>query len=353
MSPIVQLQRRMMELGRCRLGQKGTKGEPKKLDTFRWTSASRDLLEAIAAKDGGTVQEWKDAPDDGYFELVSDSGEIDIIIPPVFSQADGSPTTAYSQWFELWSAGGCQRRCDGQTEALTGKPCLCAAKVEQEGEDARECKITTRFSFMRPDIPGLGVWRLDSHGWNAATELGGTLEVLMMAAAEHKFIPARLRIEHRSRKMQGQTRRFVVPVVDLPGVTVQQLAAGEAPTVLNAPSVSRERPALPSGPAPAGERLETASPPLGEQPPLPDDPGSAPAATGSASAGESAASGASTEWATEKDITDLLEIAARIDNTTHDKVVDAVAKHRQSHSGLVDAKWLKRQTDRLLAKAAV
>lgn len=249
---ILTLQRRMMELGRCRLGTKGARGEPKKLDTFRWTSASRALLEAIAVSDGGTVQEWKDAPDEGYFEIVTERDQIDIIIPPVFAMTDGTPTAPYSQFFELWSAAGCQRRCDGQTEALSGNPCLCAGRVEADGEDARECKVTTRFSFMRPDIPGLGVWRLESHGWNSAVELPGTLEVMVLAAAEQKFIPAVLRIEHRTKKQPGQpTKKFTVPVIDLPGVTVNQLASGDIPLAINAPSVpSRDRPALPAAPAP-------------------------------------------------------------------------------------------------------
>lgn len=240
MSPIVTIQRRMMQLGRVRLGEKGPKGEPKKLTTFRFTSASRVLLEAVAGKHGGTVQEWQGAPDDGYFEVTTTASSLDIVLPPVFSDVDGHPTTAYSQWFELWSGGGCQRRCDGVTETLTGKPCMCKP-------DARQCKTTTRVSFMLPDIPGLGVWRLDTHGEYAAIELPGTLEMLTLAASEHKFIPAVLRAEQRTKKVPGEgTRRFVVPVIDLPGVTVNQLASGDVPLALNGPVAAAPKPALPA-----------------------------------------------------------------------------------------------------------
>lgn len=259
------IQRRMMRLGKVRLGEKGSKGEPKKLTTLRFTSASKALLDAIAEKHGGTVRPWEGAPDSGYFEVTSETSQIDIILPPVFSATDGTPTAPYSQFFEAWSAGGCVRRCDGETEALSGKPCMC-------DPEARECKITTRVSFMLPDIPGLGVWELESHGYNAAVELPGTLEVLLLAAAEHKFIPAVLRIEQRTKKVPGEgTRRFIVPVIELPHVTVRQLASGDVPLAINAPPPRVvERPALPAAPAPSNGEFENGrSPEFGAPPQLP------------------------------------------------------------------------------------
>ena len=239
------IQKRMMRLGKVRLGEKGPKGEPRKLTTLRFTSASQALLEAIAVKHGGTVRPWEGAPDEGYFEVTTDTAQIDIVLPPVFSDSDGAPTAPYSQFFETWTGGGCVRRCDGETEAISGKPCMC-------NPDARDCKVTTRVSFMIPDVPGLGVWDLESHGYNAAVELPGTLEVLLMAAAEHKFVPAVLRVEQRTRKIPGEgTRRFIVPVIELPHVTIRQLVSGDVPLAINAPTGPRtlERPALPAAPA--------------------------------------------------------------------------------------------------------
>lgn len=267
------IQRRMRELGRVRLGEKGPKGEPRKLATLRFTSFSESLLQVIAEKHGGTVRPWVGSPEEGAYEVTTETNQIDIILPPVFSAADGSPTTAWSQFFEMWSGGGCQRRCDGETESISGKPCMC-------NPDDRACKLTTRISFMIPDVPDVGVWRLDTKGWNAATELPGTLEVLMLAAAEHKFIQARLRAEPRTKKTPGEgTRRFIVPVIELPGVTVNQLVAGEVPLAINAPpAASRERPALPAAPPPEnGAFQHDESPGFGAPPALPGQ-GSAPAA---------------------------------------------------------------------------
>lgn len=269
-SPVL-IQRRMMELGRVRLGEKGPKGEPKRLSTFRFTSASESLLRSVAEVHGGKVEAWTDAPDEGYFQVTTDATRLDIILPPVYSAEDGSPTVPYSQWFELWSAGGCQRRCDGETEALSGKACMCDPEKRQAGDDPKTCKVVTRVSFMLPDVPGLGVWRIDSHGWNAAVELPGTLEVLAEAAREMRFIPAVLAVQNRTKKVNGQTRRFVVPVIELPDVTVRQLVSGDVPLALNVPAVgTRERPALPEAPAPPAEpRFGREDIEFGAPPPLP------------------------------------------------------------------------------------
>ena len=126
---------------------------------------------------------------------------------------------AFSQWYELWSGGGCQRRCDGRDELITDGPCLC-------DPDQRECDIHTRLSVMLRDLPGLGLWRLDTQGWNAALELQGAVEILQMAAGRGQMLPAQLRLEQRMVKRPGQqTRRFAVPVLDVE-ISPAQLLSG-------------------------------------------------------------------------------------------------------------------------------
>jgi len=274
---IIGVQRRMMELGRIRAGEKGSKGEPRKLQHFRLTSASSVLLEAAAQEYGGSVRAWEGAPDEGYYELYTDTDTLDIILPPVFSDRDGEPTVPLSQFFELWTGGGCVRRCDGETELLSNKPCLC---VVEDG-DERACKITTRLSVMLPKIPGLGVWRMESKGWNAANELPGTVELLLLAAAQRQFIPGVLRLEPRTSKKGGQTRKYVVPVIDLPSLRMEDvirggLTPGAQLGVLNAPPPALSRPALPAGePLPQGAgRFENDDvPAFGEPPEIRGDVG--------------------------------------------------------------------------------
>lgn len=271
MSPILDIQIRMRELGRVRMGEKGTKGEPRKLTKFRITSASRALLEAAAANSaiGGTVRAWSGAPDEGMWELYTETDSLEIVLPPVFSEADGTPSSPVSQWMEHWLAGGCQRRCDGVTETITAQPCLCAA----EGLTGRErtCKITTRIQFMIPMLPDIGVWRLDSHGFYAAVEAPGTLEILRRAAEGQEFIPATLRIEQRSRKVDNQTRRYIVPIVEL-RQSVLELAAARpegVPVSLSGLSQRVEKPALPPAVEPPAEPAAIAAP---EFPPVPNVP---------------------------------------------------------------------------------
>ena len=204
--PIISLQRQLRELGRIRIGiqveTRGGKMAPSKLETFRLTSASRELIDAAAAEYGGTVEAWGD-----QWEVVTESAVLDIIIPP-----GGS----FSQWFELWKAGGCERRCDGVTEQLSDVPCLCSPEP-----DERECKPTTRLNVILPKLPDVGVWRLETGGYYAAVELAGMADLL---AASRGMIRARLRLDQRSVKRQGQTvRRFAVPVIELPSTTAAEL----------------------------------------------------------------------------------------------------------------------------------
>lgn len=263
MSPILNLQRRLMELGRLRMGAKGDKGEPRKLANWRLTSASPVLLESAAQVYGGSVQAWDGAPDEGTFELYTDTPVLDILIPPVFSQADGTPTAPYSQWLESWSGGGVLRRCDGETETISGQPCLCAAEGREPGDvsDKDACKYKTRLSVILPRVAGVGVWTLTTQGVNAAIILPGTLDLLVRSAHEGEFIEAQLRIAQRSRKTGGVTHRFVVPEIDIPGVKLGELPGVTGHSV-NAPMPEPVRPALPvASPDPSTEAHENDVPP--------------------------------------------------------------------------------------------
>src|SRR6266542_2482278 len=283
MSPVIDIQRRLMQVGRVRLGEKGPKGEPKKLSTFRFTSASRSLLEKIADRYGGKVSEWRNAPDEGFFQVTTKASEIDIVLPPAYSEGSGDGPR-YSQWYELWKGPECVRRCDGETDALSGKPCFCAAAGET-GAD-RTCEIVTRISFLLPGSR-VGLWRLDSRGYYAAVESTAILDVLRDVKDP---VPARLRIEQRSVKRNGQTRRFIVPVLEFPEFEVPELAPGESMSLaINAPRPAPPKPSLPPGPAtPEDPSFERDSAEFGQPPPLPEP--ESPSGAAGDSAEESSAS---------------------------------------------------------------
>ncbi len=242
---IIDLQRRIAEIGRIRIGQqvptKDGKTRPAKLDTFRLTSADRVRIGHAATLYGGRPRQWQ-APAGPQWEVITTADALDVIVPP--------SDMAFSQYYEVWSAGGCQRRCDGQAEQITQGPCMC-------DPDDRECDIHTRLSVLLRDLPGLGVWRIDTSGYYAAVELQGAVEVIQIAAGRGQMLPARLRLEQRSVKRQvdgkPQTRRFAVPVLDVE-MSPGQLMVGTRlqPELTDGSARLTPVPAsLPSGPTPS------------------------------------------------------------------------------------------------------
>lgn len=197
-NPIV-LQRRHAELGRIRLGEKGAKGQPQKLTTFRFTSPNRDLIEQVADLYGGDAKPWDNAGKAEH-EVVTDAKSIPVIVVK----------GGFSQWMETWSGGGCQHRCDGVTNDLTKEPC------DPDDPGHQDAKPYTRLSVMLRDVESLGVWRMETHGWNAAAELPSMAELAMFVG---DLVPATLHLVARTSKIKVkgrvQTAQYVVPVLDL------------------------------------------------------------------------------------------------------------------------------------------
>ena len=222
--PLLDVQRRGQQIGRLRIGQKvkfmkdGVEKErPARLDTFRFTTGSEVHAQAIAQLYGGTVQPWG-----SEFEVITDKSAIAVTVPP--------RDEVVTQWYEMWTGGGAARRCDSQAEQISGQPCLCAALLErfESPQDKalersrlaamnppRACKPVTRINVMIPDLPGLGVFRLDTHSYYAAVEIGDTARLMQMAQEQGVFLPAQLRIEQRSRVAGGQTKKYPVPVLEV------------------------------------------------------------------------------------------------------------------------------------------
>jgi hypothetical protein len=214
--PILDLQKRLREVGRIRLGEqrrteKG-KSYPAKLTGFRFTSALPHVLEAVADVHGGDVRPWEGHP--GEFELYTQATELDVRVLP------GHGVTA---WWEQWSGGGLVRQCDGETINRgdgKGSPCKCPAELEERLAAGRAnppaaCLPRTRLSCVLPEIPTIGSWVLTSTGVNAAVELPGIAELLEELTRKGAIVPARLRMDQRADVKGGQTRKYVVPVLDL------------------------------------------------------------------------------------------------------------------------------------------
>ena len=238
-----------------------TSGRPVSLATWRLTSPYRDLLEAAAARWGGEVRRWEDAPGAGeQWDLVTEASELDVLVPPQDVSA--------SQFHELWRAGGIARRCDGETELLSGGPCQC-------DPDHPDCDVSTHLFVLLPELPDLGVWRLRTTGWAAAQELPWATDLLLRLAGPGGLASGRLAIETRTRRHEGLTRHFAVPVLRAAGSLAEALGertpplgggqVPELPTPVADPGAtgSADAPgdAVPAGdPRPAGDLARVQAP---------------------------------------------------------------------------------------------
>lgn len=247
--PILDLQKRARELGRIRLGVRETVSrqdgstytKPAKLDRFRFTSNSRPLLEKIATLYGGEVREWTPEGGTQAWEVISDATRVPIMVPP-------QPVT---QWHEFWTRAGCIHRCDGQRNVLTDEPCDLDEQVKVGKKTVNPhteamAKPTTRLNVVLRDVEGIGVWRVETHGWNAAIEIPDAAEFLAYAGG---YVNGWLSLEQRTSidntVSPPITRHFMVPIIEI-DVTPAQLMAGHgrvaAPELTGGPV--GDRPAL-------------------------------------------------------------------------------------------------------------
>lgn len=253
---IITLQKRMTEVGRIRMGEKVAipdqpgkapgRSRPAKLANFRLTSFQRGYVESAAEVYGGTVQPWE-TERGRQWQVYIESNALDVVV---------APAEAFSQWYEMWTGGGCARRCNGMLmETRDGKDvrddgidCMCPEDQGERLELAKRgmaCKPTTRLSVWLPRLTGLGVWRAETHGFYAASELPASVSFLQGLYAQGFRPIASLRMTTREIRKPGEpTKQFPVLELDLPDVTLAGLMSegmalpGEAQPILGAGGVA-------------------------------------------------------------------------------------------------------------------
>lgn len=211
------LQITLTEVGRIRLGERvatakgGTR--PSKIDTFRFTSASEDLVVEISKLYGGTPGPFTGEGVRGkQFQVTTDQNVIPIYLP----------RQKIDPFYEQWGGQVCTRRCDGERDIIHDQPCDC-------NPDKRKCKPTTRVNVMLADVTGPGYWRLETHGIYAAMELTQLAQLLQHVDMP---LPAKLLLEARQRKFfnrdenKVEVRDWYTPIVILDNVTPRMLANG-------------------------------------------------------------------------------------------------------------------------------
>lgn len=248
---LVDIQAAQVEVGRIRLGTSTPKtarsgktyNEPVRLDRFRLTSRSRQLIEEAAALYGGQPGTWTpQGSRNEQWEVIIERDSIAVVVPPA----------PVSQFYEVWSGGKCQRRCDGMRELLEDQPCVCGPDREQ-----RLCKPVTRLSLMLAEMRGVGLWRLETHGYYAAAELPAMADLLSAAGGN---VPARLEMEPRQAEVAdprnpGKTliSTFMVPVLHVEATPAEiiQMFNGHGPAAITAPPARPELPATSTAPTSA------------------------------------------------------------------------------------------------------
>jgi hypothetical protein len=225
-SRLLNIQRRAAEHGRLRTGY--TQGNrPVRSATWVVTSHSEEHVRTAATLWGGEPESWK--PLNSTIEqwrVITKAASIEALITP------GDPLNQYN---EMWSKGGCSRRCDGETELLTRQPCLCLRQFGEDWHQQRKgtvCSTTSRLNVMLPDLSGMGLWRAETHSFYAASEWGGMVDMVLAGTDGKGFVPVTLRIEPRQRVANGETKKFPVVVVELRGVTPRQALSGPLSTAL-------------------------------------------------------------------------------------------------------------------------
>ena len=269
--PIAQIARRLPELGRIKDGVKVPgKGQPKAIDTLRFTSQDPIALAQVAAALGGEVKPYSDPKSTDTHELLTPVAETPVILPP--DPLGGTPM------YELYDGGGRKHWCDGIKCEQWRKgpdgpepyevPCPCAAA----GELA--CRPTVHLSVILPYTRLGGTWRWTTHSHNAAVELPGMVEAIQSLQAKG-LTRGVLRVDSRTQTIAGVTRHFKVPVLGV-DATADELASGQATLGLGsgaAPAIATPTVAAieaggtptPQGPSGAADPPASVSPP-----PVPD-----------------------------------------------------------------------------------
>lgn len=213
MSPMLDIQRRHADVYRLRLGEKGRNGAPQKLtDSIRITSPNQAVVAAFTCIYGGEVRPWEQ-----QFEAYLPVTSLPVMV---------LPGQSLSQWWEVYKGTVCDRRCDGFTESLSDSPCKCPSDITVRMQTKGACRPMTRINIVCPEVAVVGAGSLVSHGMIAAETLPQAIAVAEKFLERGLMVPAYLRVvEHKGKK------HYVVPQLEIVGVSLAQLDTGEAPAL--------------------------------------------------------------------------------------------------------------------------
>ena len=189
----------------------------------------------------------------------------------------------------------CRRKVDLETGDFAGQhtkrweyregvcdPQTCPKAVrDPASERTPPCRGVMNLLFVLPDVPGLGVWQLDTGSWNSMVNINSALEVIGGRGRRVRGVPLKLSLEPQQVSPQGTNKtvyvlqlRSEMKLLDLvrkglgptPLITTPETAEEEEPPDdLFPPEVLAEQePASPAGnpaaPPPATGKTEVPKP---------------------------------------------------------------------------------------------
>lgn len=208
---------RMPRLGKIHLGYKNERGLPVKTDYFVFPKDHSD-----------------------YKKLVEIFGEkpkeLRILIPVEDAELWATQYyKAYSQTRGLLCKGNGEtatRMVDiktgdlpvKETETVTMKEIACEGKECPEYK-ARKCSEVMNLRFMLPEIPGLGVWQIDTGSINSILNINSCAKVIKASFGRITLVPLILSLEPGKGKREKDGKQSTIYVLNLrTNVTLAQLA---------------------------------------------------------------------------------------------------------------------------------
>jgi hypothetical protein len=219
MMAIIDQQRRVTEIGIIRIGEKTATGLPTSRKTFRLTSSNKVLLEEAQVVYGGDLRVWEGRT--GQWELATERSEIKALFS--CKELGNGDIESLSQFYEMWAGNTCLRRCDGCTcetwvdGSRESVPCICGeTRTDPELlKKGKVCKIISRLRVMLPEVPEIGLWRLNTGSETFASETIGMIDQMRAIGADLGPIPLTMSIEFREKRTGKGEKTSKFPVVRL------------------------------------------------------------------------------------------------------------------------------------------
>jgi hypothetical protein len=244
------------EHGRIRTGIKSGRSM-KALSTFRFTSVDETAIRQLAQMYGGEPRPWHDskASPPNQWEVITNTDTIEVAVQPdsVFAS------------YELWSGGGLQRQCDGETVTMwqasnrglerMEEPCIC------DKQGMLECRPKTRMNLIIPQINFAGTWRYETSSEQALHTLPTMLNLIdQLQQMQGGLMRVTMHLVPKEKMKAGQKRKFTVVEVRT-AVSVDQIISGEASYTAEVsagemPALEQTVPQLTPTPEPALEIVE-------------------------------------------------------------------------------------------------